>query len=140
LVRTHVLAWLTVSRARGDDLTMRTKKITAMAFGWALGILAGAGIFALLQNPADKEYWPSVASFAAFLLTMLVANWIRDERPPRRHGLWAIALALVIPAIVLAFSFGVGPAVAALGGGLIVALILMWPFLRGKETAAKPGT
>ena len=111
-----------------------------MAFGWALGVLAGVGIFALLQNPADKQYWPSVASFAAFLLTMLVASWIRDERPPRRQGLWAIALALVIPAIILAFSFGVGPTVAALGGGLIVALILMWPFLRGKETAAKPGT
>ena len=113
--------------------------IRAMVFAWIVGVGAGAGIFALLQNPADKGYWSSVAFLAAILLVMMVATWVRNDRPRMRHGLWAIALALIIPAIILAFSFGTGPALGAFAGGLVIALIITWPYLTGKGTASKIG-
>jgi len=112
----------------------------AMVFGWIFGVGVGAGIIALFQNPADKGYWSSVAVLAAFLLVMVVANWVRDDRPRMRRGLLAIALVLIIPALILGFSFGLAPALGAFAGGLTVALIILWPYLMGKGTASKIGS
>lgn len=121
-------------------MTKKTKKILALFFIWTLGALAGAGILALLQNPADSGYWPSVASLGALLLVMMVATWVRNDRPQRRHGLWALAVALSIPALILAVSFGPGPALGALAGSLTVALIIVWPYLTGKEKESRIGS
>lgn len=121
--------------ARGDDL----KKFAAMLFGWFLGVLAGAGIFALFPNPGDKSYWSSVAGLAAILLAMVVANWIRSDRPERPHALWAIASALIIPALIITFSLGPLTALGGLLGGLVVALIITWPYLAGKESVPRAG-
>lgn len=112
----------------------------ATVFGWLLGVGVGAGIFALFQNPADKEYWSSVAAFAVFLLVMVVANWVRDDRPRMRLGLLATALVLIIPSLILGFSFGLAPALGAFAGGLTVALIILWPYLTGKGTASRIGS
>ncbi|WP_461186784.1 hypothetical protein [Arthrobacter sp. Z4-13] len=121
-------------------MSTRSKKIMVMVFAWIVGVGAGAGISALFQNPADKGYWSSVALLAAVLLAMMVATWVRNDRPTMRHGLWAIALALIIPAIILALSFGTGPALGAVAGGLTVALIITWPYLTDKGTASNIGS
>ena len=121
-------------------MTTRSKKIMAMVFGWILGVAGGAGFLAIFQSPADKGYWSSVAVLAAFLLVMLVAYWVRDDMPRMRRGLLAIALVLLIPTLILGFSFGLAPALGAFLGGLIVALIILWPYLTGKGTALRTGT
>lgn len=114
-------------------MSTRTKKIAAHILIWSSSVLAGAAALALFDDMEKKSYWTSVAMLAALMLTMLVAFWIRDERPKRGPGLWAIALALIIPPLILLFSFGPGPAAGALAGGLTVALIITWSFLTGKE-------
>ena len=121
-------------------MSTRSKKIMVMVLAWIVGVGAGAGISALFQSPADKGYWSSVALLAAILLAMMVATWVRNDRPRMRHGLWAIALALIIPAIILALSFGTGPALGAVAGGLTVALIITWPYLTDKGTASNIGS
>jgi hypothetical protein len=57
-----------------------------------------------------------------------------------RHGFWSTALALIIPALILAFSFGTAPALGAFAGGLTVRLIIIWPYLAGQGTASKIGS
>jgi peptidoglycan/LPS O-acetylase OafA/YrhL len=120
-------------------LNTRRKKITAMILAWIMGSLAGAGILAVLQTPADKNYWSSVATLSALMLAIVIASWVRDERPKRDRGLGALALVLIIPALILGYAFGLGPALGALAGGLTGVLIITWPYLTGKEPAPKSG-
>jgi hypothetical protein len=51
-----------------------------------------------------------------------------------RHGLCSTALALIIPALILAFSFGTAPAPGAFAVGLTVGLIIIWPYLAGQNS------
>jgi peptidoglycan/LPS O-acetylase OafA/YrhL len=118
---------------------LKTKKITAMILAWFLGVLASAGILALFQNPADESYWSTLAVSATILLAVLAAIWVRNDRPKRAHALWAMTAVLIIPARVLTFSLGPVTALGGLIGGLIAALIIIWPNLVHKESAPRVG-
>jgi hypothetical protein len=131
LIRTYVDA----DGARGDDL----KKFATMVLAWIVGVLVGAGIMVLFLNPGDKAYWSGVAGLAAMNLALLVAYWVRSDRPQRAHALWAMAAVLIIPALILTFSLGPADALIGLVGGLIGALIITWPYLAGKESAPRAG-
>lgn len=126
-------------KGSGDDVRFKMKRIPAMISGWITGSLAGAGIMALFGGSGDKDFWPGVFSLSFFLLTMLVSQWIRDEKPKRRRGLWIMALALLVPALILWLTFGPVPALGTLVGSLTVELIITWPYLTGKETVPTGG-
>jgi hypothetical protein len=133
LIRTDVAA----GGARGDAL--KTKTFAALILGWFAGVLVGAGIFALFQSPGDKSYWSSVAALAAVLLAMAVANWVRYDRPKRAHAFWALAAALIVPALIITFSLEPSAALGGLLGGLTGALIVSWPYLAGKASTPRAG-
>ena len=118
---------------------MKTKKITALILAWFIGVFAGAGILALFQSPADESYWSSLAVSATILLAVLTAIWVRSDRPERAHALWAMTAVLIIPALVLTFALGPFTALGGLVGGLIAALIIIWPYLAHKESAPRVG-
>jgi hypothetical protein len=107
---------------------------------WLIGSLVGAGVLALFVGPGDESYWPSAASNAGILLIMTVAFWVRDKRPKRKQVYSILALALVISALILMVTFGLGPALGTLAGGFTGGLIITWPYLTGKKAASQPGT
>ena len=121
-------------------MSTRGKKIAVAFLCWLIGSLVGAGVLALFVGPGDESYWPSAASNAGILLIAIVAFWVRDKRPKRKQGFWILALALVIPTLILVVPFGLGPALGTLAGGLTVALIITWPYLTGKKAASQQGT
>lgn len=121
-------------------MSTKGKNIVVAILGWLIGSLVGAGVLALFVAPTNESYWPSAASNAGILLIMIMASWVRDKRPKRKQGYWILALALVIPALILLAAFGLGPALGTLVGGLIAGLIITWPYLTGKKAAPQPGT
>jgi hypothetical protein len=125
---------------RGDDLSSRGKQIVVAILCWLIGSLVGAGVLALFVGPGNENYWPGAASNAGILLIMIVAFWVRDKRPERKQGYSILALALVIPALILVVAFGLGPALSTIAGGFTGGLIITWPYLTGNKAASQPGT
>lgn len=120
-------------RSRKAEFSLDIRKSSFLAFGGAIGGVAGKGLFDQLRFVFDNDN--IIGAFQAVILLVLtfgVVLYIRFRRYIKAYKVSSVSICIII-----GFLLGIISSFLGIGGGPFNVVILYWVFSMDAKTAAK---